>query len=96
VAVSHTVDSALLVEQAEKALLEQVALISARVLPLFAAGNYMDALKQLAHLRDPVDAFFDKVMVMAEDENLRRSRLSLLSQIRGLFLQAADISRLQG
>ena len=53
------------------------------------------ALKRLAGLRPAVDAFFDKVMVMADDEKLRRSRLALLHQIRQLFLQAADISRLQ-
>jgi glycyl-tRNA synthetase beta chain len=89
------VEPGLLIEAAEKALAERLALVTAKVAPLFAAGNYTDALKALAQLRDPVDAFFDKVMVMADDEKLRRSRLALLHQIRQLFLQAADISRLQ-
>ncbi len=91
-----TVDTSLLVEDAEKALAERLAAVSSLVMPLFAVGKYTDALKHLAQLSTPVDAFFDKVMVMAEDEKLRRSRLALLYQIRQLFLQAADISRLQG
>jgi glycyl-tRNA synthetase beta chain len=94
-AQAHTLDAGLLVEDAEKVLAEHLTRVSAAVTPLFAAGNYTDALKQLAQLRAPVDAFFDKVMVMAEDANLRRSRLALLQQIRRLFMQAADISRLQ-
>lgn len=95
VAQAQTVDVGLLIEDAEKALAERLAHVAALVTPLFAAGQYTDALKVLAQLRDPVDAFFDKVMVMTDDENLRRSRLALLHQIRQLFLQAADISRLQ-
>jgi glycyl-tRNA synthetase beta chain len=91
-----TVDTSLLVEDTEKALAERLAAVTSLVMPLFAAGKYTDALKHLAQLGTPVDAFFDKVMVMAEDEKLRRSRLALLYQIRQLFLQAADISRLQG
>jgi len=49
----------------------------------------------MAALRDSVDKFFDDVMVMAEDENLRNNRLALLNQLNQLFLQVADISRLQ-
>ena len=94
-AKAQTVESGLLIEDAEKALAERLAVVATQVAPLFAAGKYTDALKHLAQLRDPVDAFFDKVMVMADDEKLRRSRLALLHQIRQLFLQAADISRLQ-
>jgi glycyl-tRNA synthetase beta chain len=45
-------------------------------------------------LREPVDAFFDKVMVMADDEALRNNRLAMLARLRGLFLQVADISEL--
>lgn len=50
---------------------------------------------ELAELREPVDAFFDKVMVMAEDNDLRVNRLTLLAKLRELFLQVADISLLQ-
>ncbi|MCL6413926.1 glycine--tRNA ligase subunit beta, partial [Pantoea agglomerans] len=62
---------------------------------LFAEGRYQEALVELASLREPVDAFFDQVMVMAEDEQVRVNRLTLLSQLRELFLQVADISVLQ-
>lgn len=93
---ASTLDARLLVEDTEKDLAQRLGRVSAEVAPMFTAGRYTDALKKLAQLGAPVDAFFDKVMVMAEDQNLRRSRLTLLYQIRQLFLQAADISRLQG
>ncbi|MGU3841835.1 DALR anticodon-binding domain-containing protein, partial [Vibrio diabolicus] len=50
---------------------------------------------KLADLREPVDAFFDNVMVMADDEALKKNRLTLLNNLRNLFLQVADISVLQ-
>ena len=53
-------------------------------------------LVTLAELRQPVDTFFDDVMVMTEDEQLRDNRLALLNALHGLFLRVADISRLQG
>ena len=56
---------------------------------------YADALKNLSTLRNSVDNFFDNVMVMVEDENLRIARLQLLATIRYEFTQIADISRLQ-
>ena len=55
---------------------------------------YADVLNTLADLRDPVDRFFDDVMVMAENENVKNNRLALLSELRALFLDVADISRL--
>ncbi|MCA2465578.1 MULTISPECIES: DALR anticodon-binding domain-containing protein, partial [Vibrio] len=57
--------------------------------------NYQEALSKLADLREPVDAFFDNVMVMADDEALKKNRLTLLNNLRNLFLQIADISLLQ-
>ncbi|MFN2327464.1 MAG: glycine--tRNA ligase subunit beta [Chromatocurvus sp.] len=59
-----------------------------------AAGAYTEALAELAALRNPVDAFFDKVMVNADDESLRRNRLNLLHELRQVFMQVADISQL--
>ncbi len=56
--------------------------------------DYAAVLGRLAALREPVDAFFDKVMVMADDEALRNNRLAMLARLRGLFLQVADISEL--
>jgi len=87
-------NEALLQEPAEKALAKAVAEKSKLVEPLFAQANYADALAQLADLRDIVDQFFDDVMVMADDDALRNNRLALLSQLRGLFFEVADISLL--
>jgi len=84
----------LLIESAEKQLYEQLQNISSAVTPQLDAGEYAEALKQLAGLRDPVDEFFDRVMVMADDEALKHNRIALLSQLHGLFIKAADLSRL--
>lgn len=89
------VDLALLQEPAEKALAQEVAVMSEVLEPVFASGDYQQALSQLASLREPVDAFFDNVMVMADDEALKQNRLTLLNDLRNLFLQIADISLLQ-
>ncbi|HED35244.1 MAG TPA: glycine--tRNA ligase subunit beta [Gammaproteobacteria bacterium] len=89
------VDEALLTEKAEKALYEQLQAMSARVRPELDAGNYAAALKQLAGLRDSIDAFFDQVMVMVDDDALKNNRIALLSQLHGLFIESADLSRLQ-
>ncbi len=83
-----------LVEAAEKDLAQAVESISAEVTPLFADSQYAQALTALSKLREPVDAFFDQVMVMAEDETLRNNRLALLKELRALFLEVADISYL--
>lgn len=88
------VDSALLAEDAEKKLFEVVTANQAQVAPLFALGDYQKALDILATLREPVDAFFDQVMVMADDPAIQRNRLALLASLQGLFLEVADISLL--
>jgi glycyl-tRNA synthetase beta chain len=90
-----TVDPALLREPAEQQLAREVEALRTQVQPLFSAGDYAAALKVLASLRPTVDAFFDKVMVMAEDTALRHNRLALLANLSNLFLGAADISKLQ-
>ncbi len=90
------IDGALLQEDAEKELARQLGEVSVKVHPLLSAGNYDDALKELAGLRGAVDAFFDKVMVMVDDESLRTARLQLLAEIRREFRYIADVSRLQG
>jgi len=84
-----------LVEEAEKALFAVLAKITPEVEPLFAAKDYTTALSKLAALRAPVDAFFEGVMVMADDAELKANRLRLLVQLRGLFTSVADISVLQ-
>ncbi|MBD1552889.1 glycine--tRNA ligase subunit beta [Pseudomonas typographi] len=62
------------------------------VQPMFKARQYSEALARLAALREPVDAFFDAVMVNADDPNVRANRYALLARLRGLFLGVADIS----
>jgi len=84
-----------LIDPAEKVLNEAVRSNNDAIKPLLAAGDYKAALCQLAGLRSVVDIFFDSVMVMAEDLELRRNRLSLLAGTERLFLNIADISRLQ-
>ncbi|PID48424.1 MAG: glycine--tRNA ligase subunit beta [Proteobacteria bacterium] len=86
------VDSHLLQEAAEHDLHAAVEAQQAIVEPLYAAGNYEQALQSLASLREPVDRFFDEVMVMTEDKALKNNRLALLNQLRDLFLRVADLS----
>jgi len=87
-------DATLFEEDAERKLF--IALQTARksVAPLIEKRVYTDALQQLAALRAPVDEFFDDVMVMTDDEGVRNNRLALVSELRSLFLDIADISRL--
>ncbi len=89
------VDDHILVEVQEKALLQAARDAKEDVLPLLRERDYTAALRRLAGLRDAVDAFFDGVMVMSEDAELRRNRLGLLAIVEGLFLDIADISKLQ-
>jgi glycyl-tRNA synthetase beta chain len=88
------VDAALLREPAEQALHEQVARLAREVAPLVAQRQYRAALEQLASLRGVVDRFFDEVLVMDPDEAVRANRLALLAQLRALFMDIADVSRL--
>lgn len=93
-AVSTDVNSALLQEDAEQKLAAAISAKEAVVAPLFAAREYTKALAALADLQPIVDAFFDSVMVMCDDQALQQNRLALLSKLRGLFLEIADISYL--
>ncbi|URL01694.1 glycine--tRNA ligase subunit beta [Avibacterium sp. 20-126] len=83
------------VEPEEKALAQSVLALQSEVQPLIAQGDYVAVLDKLANLRQPVDNFFEKVMVNAEDPQLRQNRLAILKTLQGLFLQVADISLLQ-
>ncbi|GGI91603.1 glycine--tRNA ligase subunit beta [Shewanella gelidii] len=93
--ISTTVNADLLQEPAEQALTAELNAIAPKLSPLFAEGNYQEALTELAGLRDCVDQFFEDVMVMADDEALKQNRLTLLSKLREQFLHVADISLLQ-
>jgi glycyl-tRNA synthetase beta chain len=92
--IGEAVDTSLLQDAGEKTLAEQVEQQAQAVLPLFEQGDYSSALRSLAQLREPVDSFFDEVMVMADDEAVRNNRLALLNRLRNLFLRVADISLL--
>jgi glycyl-tRNA synthetase beta chain len=84
-----------LVEKEEIKLLESAQVIASEVKPLLEQHDYQAALTCLAQLRNDVDAFFDHVMVMCDDPELRANRLSLLAMLSDQFLQIADISKLQ-
>ena len=90
--INEEIDSSLFSEDAESALLTALDSVSADVNAAVAKADYAGALTLLAGLRDVVDTFFDKVMVMAEDEAVKNNRLALLAKLRGLFILVADIS----
>lgn len=93
--VSGDVDASLLAEQAEKDLYQALQAISPVVTPLLQSHDYTPALTELAALRAPIDAFFDNVMVMADDAAIKQNRLRLLAELRALFISVADVSVLQ-
>jgi len=79
-------------ENAERRLAAQLEQAAAHVEHCFAGGNYDAGLAALSELKQPIDAFFDEVLVMADDAAIRGNRLALLHRIRELFLAVADIS----
>ncbi len=91
----ETVDPKRFADKAEKALFDAFTALETEVQQAIDAGDYTTALEKLATLREPVDRFFDEVMVMAEDDKLRENRIALLNRLHRLFLQVADVSRLQ-
>jgi len=95
-AAGGAVDVGLLRESAEKALHEALAGLLGDVDRALGKRDYAAALTRLTTLRPAVDAFFDGVMVNAEDASLRRNRLALLAQLRQQFARIADLSYLPG
>jgi glycyl-tRNA synthetase beta chain len=93
---SPRVDSGLLTDPSERTLAAEVESLRQDVERLVTAGRYEDALARLASLRPAVDAFFDQVMVMADDARVRANRLALLAALQRLFLHIANLSRLPG
>jgi glycyl-tRNA synthetase beta chain len=87
-------DSSLFAHEAEHALQDALSRVGSTLAPLLADRNYQSALDELAQLRGPVDAFFDSVMVNAEDPAERLNRLRLLDGLRALFTQVADLALL--
>lgn len=96
--VAEAVDESLLQADQERSLYNALQERGAEVAALFAGDRYAytEVLTRLASLKEPVDHFFDQVMVRAEDPSLRANRLALLREITGLFETVADVSRLQG
>jgi glycyl-tRNA synthetase beta chain len=93
---SPRVDPGLLVDVEERQLAGEVEALRQDVERLVTARRYEEALTRLASLRGPVDAFFDRVLVMADDVRLRANRLALLAALQRLFLHMANLSRLPG
>jgi glycyl-tRNA synthetase beta chain len=84
-----------LVEASEIALLAAAEQSAQDIQPLLAQHDYQATLNRLASLREVVDAFFDNVMVMTDDAELRASRLALLNLLSEQFLTCADLAKLQ-
>ncbi len=93
-AVPATVDASLLVEPAEAALHGALGKVAPVADARYADGAYVDSLRALAALRGPVDAFFEGVMVNADDAALRANRLALLARLHAAMNRIADLSRL--
>lgn len=89
------VDKKLFVLDEESSLFEKQNEMSLQIESLVVAKDFLQALTLLSELKQVIDAFFEKVMVMADDEKVRDNRIALLSSLRKLFLQVADLSQLQ-
>jgi glycyl-tRNA synthetase beta chain len=88
------VDALLLEYPEEKVLLEATVLMESEVAAALARRDYSEACRALAKLKGPVDGFFEKVLVMAEDPRIKKNRLALLARISQTFLQMADFSKI--
>lgn len=93
-AVEPAPDASVFIEPAEQVLFAVVNALGPRVVLAVAKQDYRSALCDLASVREPVDAFFDSVMVMAEDIKVRNNRLALLRMLSDLLNRVADISKL--
>lgn len=82
----------LLLEKPEQDLMAAITRIQPQIEQFYARGDYQHALCQLATLKDPVDLFFDKILVNAKDDRLRLNRFAILLNLRTLISNTADIS----
>ncbi len=94
IATDFILDNALLTEDAEKILANAIQENKAKIIPLVKKRHYTEVLKSLVNLREPIDRFFDEVMVMVDDNAIKNNRIALLISLRSLFLEVADISKL--
>lgn len=90
-----SVKEQLLEKGAEQALYVHLNKIVQAIEPLYHSADYVAVLRLLASLREPVDAFFDQVMVMVDDEAVKKNRLALLARLQNVLQGVADISLLQ-
>jgi glycyl-tRNA synthetase beta chain len=93
-AVAEPFNPSLLKDAEEKKLADAVPVVAKKVKELSASRQYESALREISRLRPAIDAFFDKVMVMVEDENLRAQRLGLLQTLVNEFSSIADFSEI--
>ncbi|MCO6560431.1 MAG: glycine--tRNA ligase subunit beta [Gilliamella sp.] len=95
VTIPEQINAALLETGAEGELAKKLAILTDKLSPYFSESRYQDALIELSSLKETVNAFFDSVMVMVDNEGIRLNRLALLKKLQNLFLKVADISLLQ-
>ncbi len=88
------VDVTYLTESAEKDLYQTLEEVRGTALPLIESQQYEEALEVMLQMKEPLDRFFDEVMVMADDQAVRRNRLNLLTGLGDLVLKIGDISRM--
>jgi len=93
-AIADQLDSAALTDDTEKQLAAEIPEPRLPCASFAKQKNYADALAQVSRLRQPVDAFFDKVMVMVDDERVRANRLALLRDLLNEFSTIADFSEI--
>jgi glycyl-tRNA synthetase beta chain len=89
------IDVGLLQDGAERSLYETFIAVQDETRPFLLEKEYGKALEVILRMKEPVDVFFDEVMVMTEDAALQKNRLNLLSEISGLFLRVGDFSKMQ-
>ncbi|HHX95210.1 MAG TPA: glycine--tRNA ligase subunit beta [Clostridia bacterium] len=90
-----TVDPSLLEDSAETALYSALQDASVKARQYIEKGDYLRALREISHLREPIDTFFDSVMVMVDEEKVRNNRLALLAAVSGFMGSVADLSHVQ-
>lgn len=91
---ASVVNAGLFELQQEETLYNELETLKSKTAPMFDAGDYEAALRDLSALRKPVDDFFDNVMVMTDNMDVRNNRIALLNKMSTLFMRAADLSRL--
>ncbi|MEI6702371.1 MAG: glycine--tRNA ligase subunit beta, partial [Deltaproteobacteria bacterium] len=92
--IDAPVDPSLFEVSAEESLYQALQTVKSSIDEKVVSGAWLDALTEIATLRGPVDSFFDKVMVMAEDQHIRTNRLALLTAIARMFGKIADFSKI--